>query len=80
MTPIEAAFLDKISIASNTYVHREVLGDYALYFELNNVDDLANKMETALEGSFKLNNESIKKRYSKEALKNRILRLIEDLF
>jgi len=80
MTPIEAAFLDKISIASNTYVHREVLGDYALYFELNNVDDLANKMETALEGSFKLNNESIKKRYSKEALKNRILRLLEDLF
>jgi len=80
MTPIEAAFLDKITIASNTYVHREVLGDYALFFELNNVDDLVNKMETALEGNFKLNNESIKKKYSKEALKNRILRLIEGLF
>ncbi|MEE9379262.1 MAG: glycosyltransferase [Candidatus Lokiarchaeia archaeon] len=80
MTPIEAAFLDKITIASNTYVHREVLGDYALYFELNNVDNLVNKMETALGGGFKLKNESIKKKYSKEALKNRLLRLIEELF
>ena len=79
MSPIEAAYLNKITIASNTYVHREVLGEYALYFELNNVNDLVNKMETALEGKFKLNNAFIKKKFSKEALKNRILRLIESL-
>ena len=79
MSPIEAAFLDKITIASNTYVHREVLGDYPLFFKLNNVDDLVNKMQTALEGNFKLNSTSIKKKYSKEALKNRLLKLIERL-
>ncbi len=78
MSPVEAAFLDKITIVSNTYVHREVLGDYAIYFELNNVDDLVNKMETALNENFKPNNEYIKTKYSKEALVKRILKLIEE--
>lgn len=79
MTPIEAAFLNKITIVSNTYVHREVLGDYPLYFELNNVNDLVDKMQTALKGDFKLDNNYIKSRYSKEALKDRILKLIESI-
>ena len=63
MTPVEAAFLDKITVASDTYVHREVLGDYALYFERNNIDDLVNKMKIVIDGGFKLNNEKIKKKY-----------------
>ena len=35
MTPVEAAFLDKISIVSNINVHRDVLGDYLIYFKPN---------------------------------------------
>jgi len=79
MTPVEAAFLDKITIASNTYVHKEVLGDYPLYFELNNVEDLVEKMKLVMEGGVKLNNEEIKKKYSSIALKNTLMEYLESL-
>ncbi len=79
MTPVEAAFLDKITIASNTYVHREILGDYAIYFEKNNVDDLVEKMRIVKEGNFQLNNIEIKKKYSIEALWQRLLMYIESI-
>ena len=79
MTPVEAAFLNKPVIASNTYIHREVLGDYALYFKLNNVNDLVEKMKLVLEGGVKSNNEEIKKKYSSIALKNRLMEYIESI-
>ena len=79
MTPIEAAFLDKISIVSNTFLHRDVLGDYPLYFEIDNVDDLVDKMRIVLNGEYKLNNVEIKKKYSIEALKNRLIEYIESI-
>lgn len=79
MTPIEAAFLDKITIASNTYVHREILGDYPLYFEKDNIDDLVEKMKIVLGGDYKLNNKKIKQKYSIEASKNRLMEFVESL-
>ncbi len=79
MTPIEAAFLDKISIVSNTYIHREVLGDYPVYFKLNDVNDLIKKMKLVLKGGVKLNNKEIKKKYSSIALKNRLIEYLECL-
>ncbi len=45
MTPVEAAFLDKIIIASDTYIHREILGNYPLYFIRDNLDDLIKKIK-----------------------------------
>jgi glycosyltransferase involved in cell wall biosynthesis len=80
MTPVEAAFLDKISIVSDTYLHREILGDYPLYFKLNNTEDLIRKMRIVMEGGFKLNNQEIKKKYSSEAFKCRLIKHIENLF
>lgn len=80
MTPIEAAFLDKITIASNTYVHRDVLGDYPLYFKTNNVNDLVDKMRIVLEGGVQLNNKEIKEKYTIQAFKNRLIKYIELLF
>ncbi len=80
MTPVEAAFLDKISIVSNTYLHRDVLGDYPLYFEVNNIPDLVEKMKIVIDGGVKLNNAEIKKNYSSQALKKRLMKHIESLF
>ena len=80
MTPVEAAFLDKISIVSNTYVHREVLGDYPVYFKSNDVDDLVGKMKLVIESGVKLNNKEIKKKYSNVAFKNRLMEYIESIF
>lgn len=79
MTPVEAAFLDKISIVSNTYVHRDVLGDYPVYFKPNNIDDLVEKMKLVIEGGVKLNNAEIKKKYSSIAFKNRLMEHIESV-
>jgi len=80
MTPVEAAFLDKISIVSNTCVHKEVLGDYPIYFKKNNVDDLVEKMKIVMDGEVRLNNKKIKQQYTSQALKNRIMKHIESLF
>ncbi len=80
MTPVEAAFLDKISIASNTYIHREVLGDYPVYFEKGNIDDLVDKMKIVIEGGVKLNNAKIKTKYTSLALKERLMKHVESLF
>ncbi len=79
MTPVEAAFLDKISIVSNTYVHRDILGDYPLYFKPNDVNDLVEKMKLVMESGVRLNNKEIKKKYSKMALKNRLMENIESI-
>ncbi len=79
MTPVEAAFLDKTSIVSNTYVHRDVLGDYPVYFKPNNVNDLIEKMKFVMESGVKINNKEIKKKYSSIALKNRLMEYIESI-
>lgn len=82
-TPVEAAFLGKISIVSNTYVHREILGDYPLYFERNNVDDLVEKMKMVLNGEFTFNKkaaEHLKQKFSLEAAKKRLITYIESLY
>ncbi len=79
MTPVEAAFLDKISIVSDTYVHRDVLGDYPLYFKPNNIKDLIEKMKLVIEGGVKLNNKEIKRKYSSLALKNRLMKYVESI-
>ena len=63
MTSVEAAFNEKPVLASDTYVHREILGDYALFFKRDDIDDLVEKMKIVMEGGVKLNNEEIKKKY-----------------
>lgn len=50
--PVDVALIDKISIVSNTYIHREVLRDYLLYFEKGNIDDLVGKMKIVMEGGY----------------------------
>ena len=75
LTPVEAAFLEKITIASDTYVHKEVLGNYPLYFIRDNLDDLMEKITQALNGEFQLDREAvdqIKKKYSLESAKDRL--------
>ena len=75
LTPVEAAFLEKITIASDTYVHKEVLGNYPLYFIKDNLDDLMEKITQALNGEFQLDREAvdqIKKKYSLESAKDRL--------
>lgn len=79
MTPVEASFLDKISIVSNTYVHRDVLGDYPVYFKPNDINDLVEKMTLVMDGGVKLNNNDIKKKYSSIAFKNRLMEHIESI-
>jgi glycosyltransferase involved in cell wall biosynthesis len=59
MTPVEAAFLDKITIASDTYVHKEVLKDYPLYFKTGKVKDLVDKLTIVRNGDFTPNRDSI---------------------
>jgi len=77
MTPVEAAFLDKITIASDTFVHREILGDYPLYFKRDNVKDLIAKMKLVMEDSFPLKNSELKKKYSSNALYSRLKKELE---
>jgi len=60
MTPVEAIFLDKPVIASDIYVHREILKDYPLYFKTGNVDDLADKMQLVKNGNYSINQETVK--------------------
>jgi glycosyltransferase involved in cell wall biosynthesis len=82
ITPVEAAFLDKIVIASDIPAHREVLGDYPLYFENNNLDDLVDKMKIVINGDFSVNSEAlalIKEKYSMQAVKKRFLECIESV-
>jgi len=83
LTPIEAAYLNKISIVSDTYVHKEVLGDYPLYFKRNNIDDLTEKMKMVLNGDFTLNKKSvqnIKEKYSIQTVKRNLMKYVESLF
>jgi len=79
MTPVEAAFLDKISIVSNTYVHRDILGDYPIYFKPNDVNDLVEKMKFVMESGVNVNNQEIKKKFSSRAFKNRLMEYIENI-
>jgi len=82
LTPIEAAFLEKITIASDTYVHKEVLGNYPLYFIRDDLDDLINKINQALNGEFQLEREAIdqiKKKYSLESAKDRLEKLLKSI-
>ena len=75
MAPIEAAFLDKIIIASNTYIHREVLGNYPLYFIKDNLDDLVEKIKYVLDSKFQVDKKAlnqIKNKYIIESAKNRL--------
>jgi len=75
LTPVEAAFLDKITIASDTYIHKEVLGNYPLYFSRDDLDDLMKKINQALNGEFQLDREAInqiKNKYSLESAKDRL--------
>ena len=82
MTPVEAAFLEKVSIVSDTTVHKEVLGEYPLYFEKHNIHDLVDKMKMVRNGDFTINGaelKRIKKKYSIQAAKNRLLKHIETI-
>ena len=79
LTPVEAAFSGKITIASDTYVHREVLGNYPLYFIKDDLDDLMKKIKQALNGEFQIDREAIdqiKKKYSLESAKDRLEKLL----
>ena len=79
LTPVEAAFFEKIIIASDTYVHKEVLGNYPLYFIRDDLDDLMKKINQALNGEFQLDREAIdqiKKKYSLESAKDRLEKLL----
>lgn len=83
LTPVEAAFLDKITIASDTVVHREILEDYPLYFKKNDVKDLVDKLKFVINGNFILNKaavEKIKEKYSIKSARNRLEKYIETLF
>lgn len=82
LTPVEAAFLDKITIASDTYIHKEVLGDYPIYFVRDDLDDLTNKIRQALNNKFKLNKDvvnQIKKKYSLESATHRLESFLNQL-
>jgi len=82
MTPIEAAFLEKITIASDTYIHREILGNYPLYFIKDDLNDLMKKINQALNGDFQLDKkavEQIKKIYSIESANDRLEKLLKTI-
>lgn len=75
LTPVEAAFLEKITIASDTYIHKEVLGDYPIYFVRDDLCDLTKKISQALNNEFQLNRKAInqiKKKYSIESATYRL--------
>jgi len=82
LTPVEAVFSGKIVIASDTYIHREVLGNYPLYFIKDDLDDLMKKIKQALNGEFKLDKEAaeqIKKKYSVESGKNKLEKFLKSI-
>jgi len=82
MTPVEAAFLNKITIASDISVHREVLNDYPLYFRTGDVEDLIEKISMVREGQFSLNKSAvlnIKNKYSIDASKRKLIEYIESI-
>ncbi len=82
MTPVEAAFLNKITVASDISVHREVLNDYPLYFRTGDVNDLIEKISMVREGQFSLNKSAvskIKKKYSINASKQKLVDYIESI-
>lgn len=83
MTPVEAAFLNKPVIASDTYIHREILGDYPMYFKRDNIEDLVDKMKFVLNGDFKIHKHNvgkIKKRFSIDTAKKKFMNHVESLF
>jgi len=83
MTPVEAVFLNKPVIASDTYIHKEVLQDYPLYFKTGNVDDLADKMHLVKNGAYSINQETvkyIKLKYSIENSGKQFLKHIECIY
>lgn len=82
MTPVEAAFLNKITVASDISVHREVLNDYPLYFRTGDVKDLIEKISMVREGQFSLDKSAvlnIKKKYSINASKQKLIEYIESI-
>ena len=79
LTPVEAAFSEKITIASNILVHKEVLGNYPLYFNRDDLDDLMKKISQALNGDFQIDREAIdqiRKKYSLESAAERLEKLL----
>ncbi len=79
MTPVEAAYLNKISIVSDTYVHRDVLGSYPVYFNGNSIEDLIDKMKLVLDGRIKPKTDEIKKKYSSLTFTKRLMTHIESI-
>ena len=61
-------------------MHNEVLGNAALYFEPDDVDDLVEKMKIIIEGNYQLETSKIKEQFSISALKNRLMAHIESLY
>jgi len=83
MTPVEAAFLNKPTIASDIYVHKEVLGNYPLYFKSGDINDLCNKIKILINNDYEIDKNSlrlIKKKYSIENCKNKLKEYIEWVF
>ena len=79
MTPVETAFMNKITVASDISVHREILNDYPLYIRTGDVEDLIEKISMVWEGQFSLNKSavlSIKKKYSIDASKHKLIELL----
>ncbi len=83
MPSVEAAFLDRIIITSDTFLHKEILGNYPCYFKRNNINDLIEKIQYVRNGEFDINISElikIKQKYSIEAMKKRLEGHIEALF
>ena len=63
-------------------MHREVLNDYPLYFRTGDVKDLIEKISMVQEGQFSLNKSAvlnIKKKYSINASKQKLIEYIESI-
>ena len=83
MTPIEAVFMDKVVIASDTYIHKEILGNYPLYFIKDNINDLIKKIKQALNNEFQIDKKAlnqIKKKYSVESATYRLEKHLKQLY
>ncbi|MBN1213825.1 MAG: glycosyltransferase [Candidatus Lokiarchaeota archaeon] len=82
LTPIEAIFLDKPVIVSDIPTHREILGDYPLYFKTNDQFDLIEKMNLVINDNFVPNKNAlkeIKKFYSLNAATKRLIAHLESI-
>jgi len=82
MTPVEATFLNKPVIASDIYVHKEVLKDYPLYFKTGDVNDLADKMQLIKDGNYSINTKTanyIKHKYSVDNSGKHFLNFLETI-